>query len=831
MAVVPARADGSKRPVFEWKEFQGERPTWQQIAQWYTNTPEWGVGLICGAISGNLEMLEIESCRMGGEWLDLVRIALVGQGVEQAWDDLFEQGYVEFTPSGGIHILYQISDQPVPGNQKIAMSKDSKITYAETRGEGGFTIVAPTCGTVHPSGDSWEATASSKVGERIPAISWDTRCRIHAALKTALDERVLPAYERPAGFQAYDRANGDRPGDAFNDDPNVTIHDILVHNGWRYLGRKQGQDEYVHPQSSNMATGSARTGYQGSPNLYAWSGMPQEGSYDKFAVLTHLEHNGDFSAASRWLRGQGYGSDSSGDSMEDWVTDPHVGVDSNVAITSTTSTASADAPVKPHLEQFTEKGVGRFAAKLFGGMFRSVYEERGWRVYDNGAWVTDKTKAIGRAMERVSDRVDLQVRKLIEKAEAALREGLPNAKEQLDEAKKMKTFAKGMATDRGLKAIASRMADQPGVAVDALAFDKDPNLLCLANGTFDMKSMTLRQHSPDDMLTRRIDVAYDAEAVGVRWERFISEVLPNPTVAKYVQRAVGMTLLGRMEEAAFFLIHGKTGCGKSQFLKVISAAMGEYAATAASTTFQSSRGESRGANNDLHDLRGVRFASISETAEGASLDEALIKSVTGGDPVRSRGLYQDFQQWKPRFTVWMATNFLPRLNSDDGAIWRRVKPVEFPTSFADGERTPEIGLAEKIIDAELPGVFNWIIEGAKMYLTEGLGHPDEVREAVTAYRIDTDPVSVFVTEAVAEGRMEKKEDATATSSEIYRCYAAWCHDNSQRPIAERRFSMRLSNLGFGTSKGASGVRMRTGLKINPNYGFAAAQTPANGTRF
>jgi len=56
-------------------------------------------------------------------------------------------------------LLYYVLDGDVPGNTKIAnrpaVTDDGKtisLTLVETRGEGGYVIVAPTGGQCHPSG-------------------------------------------------------------------------------------------------------------------------------------------------------------------------------------------------------------------------------------------------------------------------------------------------------------------------------------------------------------------------------------------------------------------------------------------------------------------------------------------------------------------------------------------------------------------------------------------------------------------------------------------------------------------------------------------------------
>ncbi len=814
MAVIPARADGSKRPVHEWKSFMGERPNRELISLWFTEEPAWGVGLICGAVSGNLEMLEIESCRMGSEHLDLVRLAMDGAGVLDLWDSLMESGYCEFTPSGGIHILYRIVDQPVPGNQKIAMSQDSKTTYAETRGEGGFVIVAPSTGRVHPTGESWDACGESKVGQDVPALTWDDRQAIHAALKTALDERVLPVYERPIGTAEYDRSQGDRPGDAFNADDSVTIFDILTRNGWKFLGSKQGQDEYVHPNSSDMSTGSARTGHQGSPNLYAWSGMPQEGSYDKFAVLVHLEFGGNFSAASAALRRQGYGAEREVAGMEDWNTEPALVVD------GTTQGAAPVVEDVPTLNGFNHTEVGKFASSYLLSRYRYVTEERGWRVYADGRWMRDLDRSVYRAAQRVGQVVKSKADVIFEQA----KEG--GDKEEISRARQIANFGASLLSTRGMKDMVEMFSTVAGVSVSVDSFDRHLNLLVLANGTFDLNTMELREHRAGDMLTKRIDITYDASATAPMWTKAWSEIMPDAEMAEYVQTGVGMTAWGSTREAAFFLAHGDSGCGKSLFLSVMEAGLGEFAATATASAFRTSRyGEK--STTDLHALKGARFVSTSETSEGTRLDEELVKRITGGDKLTSRALYQDNMTWKPTFTMWMATNHLPTISAEDNAIWRRVKPIHFPVSFYKEGRRADVGLADRIIASELPGVLNWIIEGARRYHKDGLIDPASVTAATSAYREEVDPVRVFVVEAESEGRIVLDPAAQIKSSELYRVYSAWCVDNSLRPMGEAKFGRRMTAAGYESHRGTGGVRYRVGLKVNPAFGVASAQRPAD----
>lgn len=806
MCVIPAMADGSKRPFGYWKDYQDKRPDRNQVDKWYKTSRDSGVGLICGTVSGGLEMLEIEAVRMDSESLRKVDVAMEDHGLADLWEMLTvsDHGYLESTPSGGIHLLYRIIDAPVPGNTKIAMDVTGKQTYAETRGEGGFVVVAPSHGTVHKSGDAWTCIAG-RVGV-VPDISWTVRNKIHAALREALDERVMPVYERPAGSGTYDRSTGDRPGDAFNDDPSVTIGDILTRNGWKYLGKSRGQERYVHPLSSDMTTHSACTGHQGSPNLYAWSGMPQEDFYDKFAVLAYLEHGGDFSAASAHLRTLGYGAppQAQGINLDGWEFDDDA-----------PSTTVEDQPKKPFLKEWTETGVAHMMVPLVGDQFRHVGEEKGWRTFDQGRWVVDETSSVEQAVEKAT-------KWTLQKAA----QGLEDAKEtedkdKISEAKSIYATAKGFRSARGINAITTRFSQQEKVGASVKQFDTKKNLLCLNNGTFDLDTMTLREHRPGDMLTKKIDVSYDPDAQCPGFLKFLESSIPDHEYRDYLRRALGMTTRGEIREAAFIVLQGPTGCGKSQFVKIAHALLGEYAATAASSTFRSTKGRGGEDTYDLHDLMGTRMASMSETSEGDVLNEELLKRITGGDNIKSRALYQKFIEWKPEFTVWVATNFLPRLNVDDDAIWRRVKVVKFPNQFKGDDA--EIGLAERLIATELPGIFNWLLQGVRDYQEMGLKDPGSMTEQLEEYREEVDPVNEFLTDSIDEGTLVQEPQARMSSTELYRVYTTWCSANKRFAVNKNRFGRRMEAMGFKGEKAPGGIRVRIGLKAGTDRWLGEAQ--------
>ena len=109
LCVLPAvRAE--KRPaVPRWKEFQKALPNEAQLAAWCRRAD--ALCLVCGAVSGNLEMLDFD---LSGEAFDAWYAK-----VRERDATLPDRLVIEQSPSGGWHVVYRCQE-PVCGNQKLA---------------------------------------------------------------------------------------------------------------------------------------------------------------------------------------------------------------------------------------------------------------------------------------------------------------------------------------------------------------------------------------------------------------------------------------------------------------------------------------------------------------------------------------------------------------------------------------------------------------------------------------------------------------------------------------------------------------------------------------
>ena len=93
-----------------------------------------------------------------------------------------------------------------------------------------------------------------------------------------------------------------------------------------------------------------------------------------------------------------------------------------------------------------------------------------------------------------------------------------------------------------------------------------------------------------------------------------------------------------------------------------------------------------------------------------------------------RALYSNHTiEYSPEFLILLATNHKPNIASMDFGIWRRLLIIPFEVNFTDAAHnaTRDPHLETYFKEHEGPGILNWMIEGYKMWMAEGMGAESE----------------------------------------------------------------------------------------------------------
>lgn len=366
----------------------------------------------------------------------------------------------------------------------------------------------------------------------------------------------------------------------------------------------------------------------------------------------------------------------------------------------------------------------RSFAERFKGQLHYVHAWKSWVSWDGSRWARDSDEKVIRMAMTMHDEFERE----------ATAEQIPDRRAKLF--KLVRHLAKGK-TIREMVNLARAM--MPKASED---FDKDPALLNTPFGTVHLPTGDHFDNYPLHDISKSTTVAYDAEATCPTWDRFLFTIMGgNTALIDFLQRAVGYSLTGSTKERKAFILYGSGRNGKSTFLRTIQTALGDYATTASSNLIMSGRDEKT--YNDLAALRGTRMVAASESGKGKAVDAGIFKLITGDENVSARFLYGEWFTFRPQFKLWLATNHRPDVDADDQALWDRIRLIPFTVRIPDSEVDDDLG---KKLEAELPGILRWAVEGAVIWCREGLGNAEAVDEATREYRADADLLAEWIGE-------------------------------------------------------------------------------------
>lgn len=326
--------------------------------------------------------------------------------------------------------------------------------------------------------------------------------------------------------------------------------------------------------------------------------------------------------------------------------------------------------------------------------------------------------------------------------------------------------------------------------IAAAEFDTHPFLINCKNGTYDLESLTFREHKWDDFLTMQTNFEYGVKKEKcARWEQFIKEVTQNDKdKADYLQRALGYSILGTSKEECMFILHGKTTRnGKSTMLDAIQHLLGDYSTvTPVELICRGDRAKNaEAASPVLAKLKGKRMVTMSESDTAGKLDESVIKQLTGGEEITARELYQTAITFKPQFTMWLSCNDLPAVKDKSLFASDRVRVIEFNRHFNDDEQ--DKGLKDYFESPEaMRGIFTWLVAGYFKYRRFGLKMSANMQKVVKQYEKDNDLVLQYL-----EEKCQKQDDVKTRAKTLYDNYKLWCKSNGYYVCSMKKFNAEL----------------------------------------
>ena len=309
-------------------------------------------------------------------------------------------------------------------------------------------------------------------------------------------------------------------------------------------------------------------------------------------------------------------------------------------------------------------------------------------------------------------------------------------------------------------------------------------LINLQNGTYEIikGSGKLRDFDPKDFLTYQLPFEYDEKAECKMFKSYLDKVLPDQESQKVIQEFMAYIFTPEMNLEKCLVLLGSGQNGKSVFFNIMCAILGESNVL----NYQIS--------SFSHEYKRAKLLNVLlnySSEKGNELEVDIFKALISGEPLQAREPYGQSFTIKNKVRFVINANELPKETEQTDAFFRRFLIVPFDVKISEEDKDPN--LAAKIIESELPGVFNWILEGLeRLVIQQKFTDCAKSTKAVEEYRKSSDSIALFVEECNITPDLNTK----TALKDLYQDYKSFCTDDNYRPFAKRRFGNRLETLGF-----------------------------------
>jgi len=317
--------------------------------------------------------------------------------------------------------------------------------------------------------------------------------------------------------------------------------------------------------------------------------------------------------------------------------------------------------------------------------------------------------------------------------------------------------------------------------------DTNTHLLCFKNGIVDFTKKEFRNGQPNDYVskctnTNYISITKKTETREEEIINFMEQLFPIKELRDYMWDHLASCLIGTNTEQTFNIYTGSGSNGKSILVTLMGLCLGEYKATVPITLITQKRNSIGSTSSEVIQLMGTRYAVMQEPSKGDSINEGIMKEITGGDPIQGRGLYKDSVTFIPQFKLVVCTNTLFDIKSNDDGTWRRIRVCDFKSKFCEKpvNDNPEEPYQFKI-DKHMEGKLKkWVPVFMAMLVNKAFETNGDVKSSDIVmgssgnYRSGQDYLAEFVKDCILPiTNDEPKYRGEVTKGEVYEQFKEW----------------------------------------------------------
>lgn len=326
------------------------------------------------------------------------------------------------------------------------------------------------------------------------------------------------------------------------------------------------------------------------------------------------------------------------------------------------------------------------------------------------------------------------------------------------------------------------------------------DLLNFPSGMFDVRGNNLIKHDHELLSTVRLPYRYDMLAKCPLWIKTLEGIFEGDRdKINVLQEFFGYCLTKDVSREKSLLFLGESRSGKSTILETLQRITGEENCSSVALEYLS--------NPQYTPMLINKMVNIDwDVASGAEKFEANFKIITSGEPVSVNQKFVATFKFRPYCKLVMAANKFPRITDHSSAFYKRL--ILLPCNRVFEPHEQDIKLKHKLIE-ELPGIFNWCLEGFNRLEDRGGFEVNKefMVDAILELREESNPIEIFFKENIVT---DVSGNAEIVKSDIYKLYTDWCKINGNVPMSSIKFGQfvyqKYSKFTPKNARGSTGNR-------------------------
>ena len=336
--------------------------------------------------------------------------------------------------------------------------------------------------------------------------------------------------------------------------------------------------------------------------------------------------------------------------------------------------------------------------------------------------------------------------------------------------------------------------------------DQNKVLINLQNGTFEIspQGTNLRPFDRSDFITYQLPFEYNPQAKAPIFEAYLNRVLPDKERQKILAEYLGYVFIkhgsNALKEEKALVVYGTIANDKSVFFEIVKSLLGVE--NVSSFSLQSLTND----NGYFRAKLANKLVNYASEING-NLEASIFKQLVSGEPVEARLPYGQPFILKQYAKLIFNCNELPKDVEHTNAYFRRFLIIPFDVTIPPQEQDKQLHI--KIIEKELSGVFNWVLQGLNRLLEQKrFSECEAAQRAVEQYRIESDSVQMFLSEH--EYKVSPTNEIPL--KDMFSEYRNYCIESGFKSCSVRTLADRLRNTGYQTERKGYGMAVNAEKK-------------------